>query len=92
MNWTFRGSLETNVARSDPVLASDAEGRFYYLSLQLSNPYRCDLWRSTNGGVNWQLLGPAYGGDKEWMTIDKTSGPGHGNIYQAWSGYSFLLH
>ena len=88
MNWTFGGTLETNVFRSDPVLATDAEGRFYYLSLHLSEPYSCDLWRSTNSGVSWQPLGPAYGGDKEWMAIDTTSGPGHGNIYQAWDGES----
>jgi hypothetical protein len=83
VNWTFGGTLETNVFRSDPALAADAEGRFYYLSLQPS-PYRCDLWRSSDGGASWQPLGPAVGGDKSWLTIDTTSGPGHGNIYQAW--------
>ena len=87
VTWTFGGTLETNVFRSDPVLASDAEGRFYFLSLQ-QNPFRSDLWSSTNGGANWQLLGPAYGGDKGWMTIDKTAGAGHGNIYQAWDNAS----
>src|SRR5258707_3192335 len=29
ISWTFGGVLQTNVFRSDPVLASDAEGRFY---------------------------------------------------------------
>ena len=82
-NWTFGGTLETNVFRSDPVLAADAAGRFYYLSLQQS-PFRCDLWRSTDGGASWQSLGPAVGGDKAWMAIDNTTGPGRGNIYQAW--------
>jgi hypothetical protein len=89
-NWTFGGVLQTNVFRSDPVLASDAEGRFYFLSLQVdsNNQYHCDLFRSTNGGANWQLLGPAVGGDKSWITIDKTSSAGHGNIYQAWDSAS----
>jgi len=87
VTWTFGGTLETNVFRSDPVLASDAEGRFYYLSL-LTNPYRCDLWRSTNGAVTWQRLGSAAGGDKAWMAIDQTAGSGHGNIYQAWDSAS----
>ncbi len=27
----------------------------------------------------------AWGGDKQWMAIDRTGGIGHGNIYQAWS-------
>ncbi len=87
-SWTFGGVLQTNVFRSDPVLAADAEGHFYYLSLLQSNPYRCDLWQSSDGGTSWQLLGPALGGDKSWMTIDRTSGPGHGNIYQAWDSFS----
>jgi hypothetical protein len=84
VNWTVGGTLQTNVFRSDPVLASDAEGRFYYLSLNNPNTFSCDIWRSTNGGANWQLIGPATGGDKEWLTIDTTPGPGHGNIYQDW--------
>jgi hypothetical protein len=84
VNWTVGGTLQTNVFRSDPVLASDAEGRFYYLSLNNPNTFSCDIWRSTNGGANWQLIGPATGGDKEWMVIDNTPGPGHGSIYQDW--------
>lgn len=83
VHWTFGGTLETNVFRSDPVLAADADGHFYYLSL-LQSPFRCDLWRSTNGGASWKSLGPAGGGDKAWMTIDTTTGPGRGHIYQAW--------
>ena len=84
LSWTFGGVLQTNVFRSDPVLAADAEGRFFYLSLSNPPPYVCDIWRSTNGGASWQMIGPAVGGDKSWMTIDTASGPGHGNIYQAW--------
>ena len=30
-------------------------------------------------------MGPATGGDKEWFTIDKTNGMGHGFHYQSWS-------
>jgi hypothetical protein len=82
--WSALRLLQTNVLRSDPVLAADASGRFYYLSLQ-PFPFRCDVWRSANGGASWQRLGPAFGGDKPWMTIDTTTGPGRGYIYQAWS-------
>ena len=89
LSWNFGGKLQTNIFRSDPVLAADAEGRFYYLSLyQPPATYQCDLWRSTDGGATWQLLGPAVGGDKSWMTIDTTAGPGHGTIYQAWDTVS----
>jgi hypothetical protein len=94
LTWTFPGTIETNIFRSDPVLAADAEGRFYYLGVLTNSAtnvnYHCDLFRSTNGGMTWQPLGPAVGGDKEWMVIDTTSGPGRGNIYQAWSpGFNY---
>ena len=77
--WTFPGVLESNVFRSNPVLNSDETGRFFYLSLLES--FCDDIWRSTNGGQAWTRLPPeggAGGGDKEWFTIDKTSGMGHG--------------
>ena len=31
--------------------------------------------------------GPGHGGDKEWFTIDKTNGTGHGFQYQFWTGF-----
>src|SRR6266436_1797282 len=86
MTWTFPGVLENNVFRSDPVLNSNETGTFFYLSLLQSF---CDnIYRSTNGGQSWLELQPdgnAGGGDKEWFTIDKTNGTGHGFQYQAWS-------
>ncbi|MHB8521333.1 MAG: sialidase family protein [Limisphaerales bacterium] len=85
LSWTFPGVLETNVFRSDPVLAADADGRFYYLSVLISPTYHCDLWQSTNGGMSWQPAGFALGGDKPWMVIDTTTGGGRGTIYQTWS-------
>ena len=84
--WTFPGVLENNVFRSDPVLNSDETGRFFYLSLLES--FCDDIWRSTNRGQTWTRLPPeggAGGGDKQWFTIDKTNGMGHGFQYQAWS-------
>src|SRR6476646_8152393 len=84
IHWTFPGVLENNVFRSDPVTNSDEIGTFFYLSLLQS---LCDdMWRSTNGGQSWLRL-PAEGGggagDKEWFTIDKTNGTGHGFQYQS---------
>src|SRR5437867_4911705 len=90
--WTFPGVLENNVFRSDPVTNSDEIGQFFYLSLQsdVNLSFFCDdLWRSTNGGQSWTLLSGergAGGGDKEWFTIDKTNGPGHGFQYQSDDG------
>jgi hypothetical protein len=84
--WTFPGVLENNVFRSDPVLNSNETGNFFYLSLLQSF---CDnIWRSLDFGQSWTRLQPdgaAGGGDKEWFTIDKTNGMGHGFQYQIWS-------
>ena len=47
------------------------------------------MYRSTNGGQSWTELQPdglAEGGDKQWFTIDKTDGPGHGFQYQSSDG------
>jgi Dockerin type I domain len=92
VNWTFPGVLQNNVFRSDPVTKSDETGNFFYLSLQsnVQESFFCDdLWRSANGGQTWVEQSPdrgAGGGDKEWFTIDKTTGPGHGFQYQSDDG------
>src|SRR6266478_3526732 len=84
--WTFPGVLENNVFRSDPVLKSDEAGNFFYLSLLQTF---CDnMYGSLDFGQTWMRLqadGDAGGGDKQWFTIDKTGGIGHGFQYQAWS-------
>src|SRR5215831_1210503 len=91
-NWTFPGVLQNGVFRSDPVTNSNEIGQFFYLSLQsdVNLSFFCDdLWRSTNGGQTWVEQSPdrgAGGGDKEWFTIDKTNGPGHGFQYQSDDG------
>jgi hypothetical protein len=43
------------------------------------------LWQSLNGGQSWANIAQAYGGDKQWFTIDKTNSSGHGFQYQSWS-------
>lgn len=87
LHWSFPGNLEAGTFRSDPVLASDANGTFYYLGISNSATFAEDLLRSTDGGATWQPVGPALGGDKEWMAIDTTTSPGRGNIYQVWSPF-----
>ena len=91
-HWTFPGVLQNGVFRSDPVTNSNEIGQFFYLSLQstINLSFFCDdLWRSTNGGQSWVELSAdrgAGGGDKQWFTIDKTNGPGHGFQYQSDDG------
>ncbi len=84
-HWTFPGVLQNNVFRSDPVTNSDETGTFFYLSLLQT--FCENMYRSTNGGQSWTELqadGLAGGGDKQWFTIDKTNGSGHGFQYQSW--------
>lgn len=83
VSWIFPGVLENNVFRSDPVLASNDVGHFFYLSLL--DTFFDDVWRSTDGGRNWTDLGFATGGDKQWFAIDNTNSTGHGFQYQCWS-------
>jgi hypothetical protein len=87
--WTFPGVLEPGVFRSDPVLKSDEIGNFFYLSLLQS--FCVNMYRSLDFGQTWTRLQPdgeAGGADKQWFTIDKTDGPGHGFQYQSTDGIS----
>src|SRR5438034_7975472 len=94
VHWTFPGVLQNGVFRSDPVTNSDEIGQFFYLSLQsdVNLSFFCEnMFRSTNGGQSWTELQAdrlAGGGDKEWFTIDKTNGPGHGFQYQSDDGFN----
>ncbi len=84
--WTFPDVIERGTFRSDPVLDFDAEGNFYYNSLSVPNgAFGTEVFRSTDGGQTWGGAVFAFGGDKQWMTIDRTDGIGRGNIYHAWS-------
>ena len=87
ITWNFPGVLEDNVFRSDPVLYSDETGKFFYLS-QLET-FCDDIWGSSNGAQSWMRLprvdGGSLGRDKQWFTVDRTSGLGHGYQYQIWS-------
>lgn len=84
--WHFPGALTPGTFRSDPVLGYDAAGTFFYSSLQsVGGNLTTDYFRSTNGGQSWSGPYYAYGGDKQWIQVDRTGGMGDGNIYQAWS-------
>lgn len=82
-SWVFPGKLTPGTFRSDPVLATTLGGTFHYNSLL--NSFFTDEFSSLNGGQNWTLLGPATGGDKQWIVIDTTQSQGSGHIYQWWS-------
>jgi hypothetical protein len=85
--WTFPGVIEPGIFRSDPVLDYDIDGNFYYNSLTNNPDYYCKVFKSSNGGSSWDSGTDAQGGDKQWMTIDKTTGPGNGHIYAFWTSF-----
>lgn len=82
-SWTKPAVLTPGTFRSDPVLATTKAGIFHYNSLQ--NTFYTDEFSSTNQGQTYTLLGPATGGDKQWIAIDTTNSQGAGHIYQWWS-------
>ena len=83
--WTFPGSLGAGVFRSDPVVDTDLEGVFYYNSLLGST---MDVWRSSDAGMSWLPPVPAFGGDKNWIAVDKSATGTAGHIYGIWQRFS----
>lgn len=81
LTWTFPGAIQPGIFRSDPVLDADNYGNLFYYSLSTASGYTCEVFKSIDGGATWSGPVPAYGGDKGWMTIDRTGGLGEGNIY-----------
>lgn len=87
-NWTNPGPIDPGIARSDPVLDVDNNGNFYYNSLNFgTGDYWCDVYKTDNNSFEWDSGTFAYGGDKQWMQIDRTGGMGNGNIYAFWTSY-----
>jgi len=73
--WTFPGVIEPDSFRSDPVLDFDAEGNFYYSSLKvIGGVFSCQVFKSSDGGQTWGPAVEAFGGDKQWIEIDRTGG------------------
>ncbi len=87
--WTFPGSINPGIFKSDPVLDYDNDGNFYYNSLvsTTTGGLPCFVHKSTDGGMNWGNGVDIGGGDKQWMTIDRSDGIGEGNIYSSWTAF-----
>jgi len=87
LTWTFPGVINQGIFRSDPVLATDKDGTFYYNSLTVDDAdnYHCDVFKNVNDEFIWDGGTYAQGGDKQWMVIDKTSGIGKNNNYSFWN-------
>ena len=84
--WTFPGVLTPGTFRSDPVVDADLSGTFYWGSLK-SN-FTLDTFKSADGGKTWSGPVPSYGGDKNWLVVDRSPGPRSGAIYQIWQRFA----
>ena len=84
--WTFPGVLDPGLFRSDPVLDFGADGTFFYDSL--AGNLDCSVFTSTDGGATWGPAVFAFGSDKQWLTVDRSGGPGDGHLYQNWSPFT----
>ena len=80
--WTT-GKIQAGTFRSDPVLGIDAEGDFFYSSVD--GNLHTQLFPSTNHGMTWGSFTSSYGGDKPWIAVDVSDGPGRDFIYEAWN-------
>ena len=81
-SWTA-GKIQPGVFRSDPVLGVNSSGKFFYSSLQ--GNLTTQVFPSVDGGATWGASTYSYGGDKQWIVVDRTGGPSNGFIHQYWS-------
>jgi hypothetical protein len=81
--WTNPGVLDPGVFRSDPCLRADNQGSIYYCSI--NGNFETSIFRSVDGGASYGSPAAAFGGDKEWLAIDRTTLASSGNLYQHYS-------
>jgi len=90
--WINGGTLDpprgtNNPQQSDPVLAADRFGNFFYNSLMFGNNSGMLSYESADGGMTWaepNFLINTFA-DKNWYAIDnRSSGLGAGNHYSTW--------
>jgi hypothetical protein len=99
--FTDLGPLPNNTPTiniSDPWLASDSAGNFYYSDL-VDDPFQGAIFsgvaRSTDGGNTWSApvaVPPPAGVSSFFYSADKDSmsaGPGVGNLYDTWDDFTF---
>ncbi len=82
---------------SDPVLTVDDDGNYFACTLAyegtFSEPSGLYVQKSTDGGVSWSEPVIAIDSvegvfeDKQWITLDRTSGSTNGNIYISWTRF-----
>lgn len=87
--WTA-GKIQPGVFLSDPVLAVDADGDFFYSSV--TSNLHAQVCASSNHGASWGAPLASFGGDKTWLVFDRASSAGRNDAYESWntSGNSYF--
>ncbi len=84
--------LPPSAEQTDPVLAVDSLGVFHYWSEVFRPSFSTHLYRSFDGGMSWPAVTPVEAvvtsGDKGWVVVDTTGGPGDGHLYGGWNNFS----
>jgi hypothetical protein len=92
-------TMSPNSANSDPTIAVDSDGNFYLSFLDFIQEYFLQdssfvvFLKSVDKGATWSGPYPVcpepgvYFDDKQMITVDRTGGLYHGNVYVMWSRY-----
>ncbi|RKY92778.1 MAG: hypothetical protein DRQ01_05835, partial [Ignavibacteriae bacterium] len=79
-------------ANGDPCTAYDGSGNLYYETMY-GGIQGCKVIRSTDNGTTWSSsVTSIFGGDKNWMAADQTTGPYSGYVYTTMTRSSFNGH
>ena len=98
LTWTESVISSSLGVWGDPSLIYDGLGNLYFA--HLSNPINGGYWidrivvqKSTDNGVTWSdgagigYNPPQKNQDKEWLAVDLTGSPYHGNVYITWTEF-----
>jgi hypothetical protein len=75
--------LQSGTFRSDPVLRALPDGTIIYNSLR--GDFEIFNFLSTDGGRTWSGPFQGLGGDKTWIAVDTSNGPGRGFVHANWN-------
>jgi hypothetical protein len=81
--WSPAHGLSSLGHTGDPALAYGPDGLAYYVASSLPEigERRLLLYRSPDGGANWDGPFPLTYMDREYITVDASQGPGRGRVY-----------
>ncbi len=80
--WDFQGLQQPAGDRGEALVRTLADGTVLYWS---QGPSETELYISRVSGVSWSSPIGSAGGDDPFAWVDRSGGPGDGNIYLTWT-------